>query len=436
MILTTKPQSDAARMHVWAAAGLSVANIAVDIAHGANIPSRNQTRACKHHNLPCPTHRNCPAPINYLANGDRNASLALPGTSTMAGGCVLATGQCIQGACCHKQPPFAPPGPHIFRFHGCDFQVLSPLATAKAGCSPHNLATSSDRLRGFDLPIGPEMSARGLSLMFSPWTDFCLLCWAYYDFLRKTDTTLKAPESKPTLIFGKDYYSLSHEYVLPGEEWGLNRMLECNNYDRGFSPNICQTPFWNCLAFWGSLSPIIPSVILPTLGTIDQSTRNLFTAVNSAAASHKMSLETFIGRKRILVYNVWPWFRCGQITSGNSGIHSNPNRVPAVVSTLRSMVNALNPERIATLGSWSYSNPIWGSGQMLDASVFPNLPIGCFNHPSPLSWNRPWTPKMLRGWNISRPIGHGSPQNAAEFTDFINYDDRQVIKADTSTLDE
>ena len=198
-----------------------------------------------------------------------------------------------------------------------------------------NIAASGWLLR----MLRGRLTFRDSLFLFSPWTDFCLLCWDYYDCLKKKNGNLPEP-GNPILIFGRDYYPLSHECVEANEDWGLNRMFCCNS----------SKPI-----FWGHYG-----ILTHSTKCTDPSTFNLFKAIESAASRYPMGLEEYIGWKRILVYNVWPWFRCGQEVTGGKNIHSDFSRVPAVCDSASRIVDALKPSKIAALGEWSYwRGPSW-----------------------------------------------------------------------------
>ena len=290
----------------------------------------------------------CPKPINYLANGDNIARLE---TSPLFK-------EDIRGIM--SAPPrglvWRPPGrPRVFS--GCNFDVLDQLADAKA--SPNLLPTKTcEQLRGFN-----TQGKKGLSILFSPWTDFCLWCWALYDAVASRDEARQ--HLKPIFVLGKDYFPLSWDYISGNEDWGVSRTLD----------------------------------ILIRQNS-DTSTTNLFGSINQLAAGFGMTLVEFIGWKRIFVYNVWPWFRCGQDTSGNSGVHSNIAGVPGIVHWLHELRGALTPRKIATLGDWAYKNKpsnTWFIGAFL--------------------LSPPPAPQVVHFYHLSSP---GWPAESVLFREFIS----------------
>ena len=105
------------------------------------------------------TSKKCPQPINYLAN------CAAPSVykGWLKGG--------------------------SFKFNPCDFHTLLPLATVKGGSG---FAPKTDsEFCGFNTG-----GTQGLSILFGPWSDFCLWCWAQHPHLGN--------DTKPILILGKD----------------------------------------------------------------------------------------------------------------------------------------------------------------------------------------------------------------------------------------
>ncbi len=132
-----------------------------------------------------------------------------------------------------------------------------------------------------------------------------------------------------------------------------------------------------------------------------------------------MGLEEYIGWKRILVYNVWPWFRCGQEVTGGKNIHSDFSRVPAVCDSASRIVDALKPSKIAALGEWSYwRGPSWLQSTLLAGSKYAPSgmgAIGFFYHPSQAWYNR-WAKKIAGSWIPAKTAGI---KNSDEFIDFI-----------------
>src|ERR1039458_10099852 len=68
----------------------------------------------------------------------------------------------------------------------------------------------------------------------------------------------------------------------------------------------------------------------------------------------RFALQIYIAAKRIFIYNVWPWFRCGDSSSGDEGIHSDFSKVPCLWHWLDHLINCLKPRKIAALGAWSW----------------------------------------------------------------------------------
>ncbi len=200
---------------IWDAAG-GLETIGCEIARGDTDPTACSSRQCRLTDSQFRIPQPCPAPINYLANGNRSTTLKTS-HGTLIGTCLANL-----ASYCHHSPPFQP-------FNGCNFHDLRWLAEAKSGL--HGAKFSNGQYRGFgmaapDAERPPDFP--GLSFLFSPWTDFCLLCWDYYDCLKKKNGNLPEP-GNPILIFGRDYYPLSHECVEANEDWGLNRMFCCNS---------------------------------------------------------------------------------------------------------------------------------------------------------------------------------------------------------------
>ena len=88
----------------------------------------------------------------------------------------------------------------------------------------------------------------------------------------------------------------------------------------------------------------------------DHSTKNLFGAIEKRALSPKTTVSEFIAARRIFIYNIWPWFRCGQQSSGKDGIHSDFSKVPCLEHWLAMLINCFNPRKIATLGTWAFND--------------------------------------------------------------------------------
>jgi hypothetical protein len=302
----------------------------------------------------------CPSPINYMVNGADPRSF--PGG---LGGILTRN---IVGTKCAS--PRCSGGPPVVRFNGCDFGSLGSLATAKYGL--HGTGTiTPQQLRGF-LPNPPSelQELPGLAILFSPWTDFCLLCWAMF------------PESQshPTLIFAKDYYPLACCDVCAGVDWGVQNLWP-------YSSSLRPSPTF------ASLRAVASST--------DKSTKNLFGAIDARAASRGLSLEEYIGRNRIVIFNVSPWFRCGTVSSDGDGIHSNLGSVHQVTLLLSSLAGPiLSPSKIAALGGWA--------GTVSSRSVNRWLPdppsTDLFFHPA----------DYLGVWSKAPVGGHGK-------ADFVNW---------------
>jgi hypothetical protein len=342
---------------------------------------------------PCPTEigisvRQPPeyAPINYLVNSVpySSESNGLAGRLTND---VLGTGTCL---------------PHSLGsasvFNGCNFDALADLAQAKhAGLRPPK-GFSDPELRGFNLRTG-----LGLSVLFSPWTDFCLLCWADYQRRYDQGEVDDKPTERPTLILAKDYYPLSCCSITAGNDWGVEEIMVLNNI---------------CSVYWKK--KFCCSLIPPQ----DKSTQNLFNAIGKAATPGQ-SLEDFIGQKRIFIYNIWPWFRCGQSPSGNGGIHSDFThvRIRIIWDWLDQLIACLNPGKVAALGDWSYRDPSLTYPtpdaflRKYSKALGPTITVDVFRHPSasrkPHDWLSPWAPDP---WIRPRWVGK---TNAEAFRDFV-----------------
>ena len=158
----------------------------------------------------CPTERcgvcgsdRCPKPINYLANGDNTALLTTSHLFT----------EDIKGVLSKPPPGFVWQPPHKPRcFRGCNFDILNQLADAKAGTHLRRPQTC-EQLRGFNTE-----GKKGLSILFSPWTDFCLWCWAQAP---KPDET-----KRPILILGKDNDTFAAQFISPARDWGEDQVRD------------------------------------------------------------------------------------------------------------------------------------------------------------------------------------------------------------------
>lgn len=300
----------------------------------------------------------CPNPINYLANGEAplTAPLGLAGRLKVN----------IEGSCtCLTHSP-----PSSLIFNGCNFINLKPLAQAKGlRGSP-----SDEHLRGFNIPGGDT----GLSILFGPWSDFCLWCWSQYP----------NSEAQPILILAKDYYPFSYEKAIAGTDWGVERVNEILSHKAK-----------------------------------DRASLKLFGAFKNKAKARFGSEQEwirYIGENRIFIYNVWPWFRCGQKTTGNSGIHSDFSKLPCLWKWVDRLIDCLRPAKIAALGSWSYDTNLSKPDEWLrkQSSVLRHFQghINMFRHPSAPAWPRPWT-KPTAWTNHGKHTGN--KKNNEAFEDFL-----------------
>jgi hypothetical protein len=348
-------------------------------------------------------------PINYLVNGERGRTLHLEGESVIG---VYWSEEHIP----KEDMPVSITLAHAsglpeISFDGFNFDKLSSLAKAKSGTP--ELSFSECQLRGFGLG-----SALGLSFVFSPWSDFCLLCWEFYDRLLQNGERIQRAAAQPLLILGRDYYPLSRDYVLAGDDWALSRLFDCNH---------SNPRFWS---WWG--------VSAEANLTVDKSTRNLFGTM-AAASTRKIieqawedlirgeaatSLEEYIGKERIFIYNVWPWFRSGFECRGEKGIHPDFSRAPGVSGWLNRIIDALAPRAIATLGDWSWDDqhPGW-LHRKLFATPSADVPCDCFYHPSSGRWERFWdagtrtAPAWVNTWR------NKGVRNCDAFTKFLTCSD-------------
>jgi hypothetical protein len=192
-----------------------------------------------------------------------------------------------------------------FSFNPCDFHTLAPLATVKgaSGFIPKSIPDFC----GFNTG-----GTQGLSILLGPWSDYCLWCWAQHPHLGK--------DAKPILILGKDNDTFAAQTINAGRDWGVEQVLDTAKIKMACDP----------------------------------STQNLFGAIEELAVLSKMAVSEFIAAKRIFVYNIWPWFRCGDKSTGDDGIHSDFSRVPCLWHWLDMLIRCLEPKKIAALGSWSY----------------------------------------------------------------------------------
>ena len=245
------------------------------------------------------------------------------------------------------------------------------------------------------------VSPVGLSVLFGTWTDFCLNCWAQHP-------TAHAGSEGPILILAPDHGPLDDPLapVLPGVDWGVT---ELNRFYH----------------------------------STDRSTVNLFGAIASAAGTtarsgcvfnggQQQALEQFIARRRILVFNVWPWFRSGTGATASASIHSNLASVLTIPLWVSDLVQCLNPERIGTLGDWAYDSPAalkgaiashapsWFIREFLSGTKFSRQAahqpeIRQFYHPS-------YTPSWKGGrpaWFSVTPGYSPTLKNEQAFVDFL-----------------
>lgn len=277
----------------------------------------------------------CPQPINLLTN----ATCFTDAPHGLAG--ELPPGYKLAGAlsCLNNLPTGTPV------FNGCNFGVLQQLAEAKQGAPLANPA--SHELRGFGLkrPLG-------LAILLGPWADYCLWCWSQHPQL--------GDGVSPILMLGKDNSCFADESVTSGTDWGAEQVHDTAQIRKAS----------------------------------DKSSRVLFGAVATTAERlpTPMRIEEFIAARRILVCNVWPWFRCGLSASGNTGIHSDFAKVPLVRDFAQGLVSCLSPSQIACLGSWTDPNSTrrpeqWVRSELLGLSASSSAPqIKVFPHPSASTW--------------------------------------------------
>lgn len=270
--------------------------------------------------------------INYLANGAAPESAPFGLCSLLPGGFQLRS------------------------FTGLNFAHLQPLAHAKsAGTVACNV--SVERLCGF-LTGG----LAGFSILLGGWTDFCLWCWAQHE---------ADPEARVTLILASDNGPLATSRPIDaGVDWGCLEVVDVRR-------------FWS-LKTDKSTSRLFREIAARAYGTheaLDQKLRSNPTCLSE--------FERYVGTKRILVLNVWPWFRIGHTATGR---HIHPfNKVSEVHELVASVIAAINPHIVVTLGAWAVGNSIgglnpapetWlkracGSGRILRHSY----------HPSFRNWN-------------------------------------------------
>jgi hypothetical protein len=257
------------------------------------------------------------------------------------------------------------------------------LASAKA----NRLAPwTNDQLRGFNLG---DLS--GLSILFGPWSDFCLWCWTLHPNLQENDG--------PTLILAKDNDTFFAQTISPAQDWGEAQVVD-------------TAKIW---------------------GASDLSTQNLFGDLANRALNRRVgtkgnvpasqseldALQKFIAAKRIFIYNVWPWFRCGKLSSNNHGIHNDLSKVPCLWHWVDALLGYLKPTRIAALGGWSYDTALPAPDAWLRRRLgsFTGL-IDVFRHPGSTinGWSSQWpTPGKWPG----DPYRWGGKANNQAFVDFI-----------------
>jgi hypothetical protein len=288
-----------------------------------------------------PAGASCPQPINYLANGEPP-------------GCWVTA-----------WPTPASPSPYTPV--PCDFVSYGPLACHKGGPGFTPTPGNIPQYCGFNTG-----GMKGLSVLFGPWSDFCLWCWAKYPHLGEG--------VDPVLILGKDNYAFASGTIFNGIDNGEAQILEVAR-------------------IWGAS---------------DLSTRNLFgTMANDAmgrplthiggkpATSTELdALQTFVASRKIFIYNIWPWSRCGSSSSGPAGIHGSFGSLPCLWTWLDSLIVCLNPKKVAALGDWSYATP---SARHPTPDAFlrkyskalkPTITVDVFRHPSasrkPHDWFSSW----------------------------------------------
>jgi hypothetical protein len=233
-----------------------------------------------------------------------------------------------------------------FKFNPCDFHSLAPLATVK-GASGF-IPKSIPEFCGFNTG-----GTQGLSILLGPWSDYCLWCWAQHPHLGK--------DAKPILILGKDNDTFAAQTIHAGRDWGVDQVKD--------TAKISMAK--------------------------DRSTKRLFGVIEDKATSLGMKPDEFIAENRIFVYNIWPWFRCGNISTDVYGIHSDISRVPCLWHWLDMLIHCLEPHKIATLGGWSWDSALLSPDakmRSMMSSAFPGN-IEVFRHPSsrkPNGWFDTW----------------------------------------------
>lgn len=309
----------------------------------------------------------CPQPINFLVNAVPSAAAPFGLAGELPAGYKLhGSGSCLQ-----KIPASSP------IFNGCNFSALQELADAKNGTPLFN--PTLGQLRGFAPTSNPPP---GLAILLGPWADYCLWCWSQHPQLGK--------DVAPILIFGKDNSCLSDEVVDASVDWGAQQV-----HDTAQIKNAS-----------------------------DKSSKVLFGAIQEAAEAQKASVVEYIAEKRILVCNIWPWFRCGQESSGDTVMHGDFSEVPSVSQFAADLVNCLKPRKIACLGSWSYRDNTakpddWMKSSMLNGCEgASHATIDVFRHPSAGQWHSVWKPSRGAWGGAPR---WGGKKNKEEFIDFIRH---------------
>ena len=407
---------DSVRKTVWDYVSCeypTLINIAAEIAMG-NDPLKaggSPLSACYDQNCPngecgvCGSDR-CPKPINYLAHGDRDA-LLIPSPFFK---------QDIEGV------KSKPPTGFVWRssvrrlFTGCNFDVLDQLADAKA--NPNLLPTKTcGQLRGFNTG-----GKKGLSIMFSPWTDFCLWSWARFPAHGETKPLMgelgdewsraRFPASgeteRPILILGKDTDIFAAQAISAAHDWGEDQVEDVKK--------IWSASDRSTQNLFGTLANYTMKQPLGRIGS------------KPASSNELDALQRFIATERIFIYNVWPWFRCGVGSSGNPGIHSDFSKVPYLWHELDRLIDYLKPRKIAALGCWSWDTTLSAPDAWLRnlrkrstrLSGFPAGDIDVFRHPSApkRAWFKPWQ-NPPRRW-VPGGLGPrwGGEANNQAFVDF------------------
>ena len=317
----------------------------------------------------------CSKPINYLAHGDPDA-LLIPSSFFK---------QDIEGVKSKPPPGFVWRSSERSHFAGCNFGVLDQLADAKA--NPKLLPTKTcEQLRGFNTG-----GKKGLSIMFSPWTDFCLWRWARFpahgeakpligelgDEWSRARFPASGETERPILILGKDTDIFAEQAISAAQDWGEDQVEDVKR-------------------IWGASDPSTQNLF----GTLTNHalSRRLDAVGNKPASIGEMdALQRFIATERVFIYNVWPWFRCGVQSRGDQGIHSDFSKVPYLWHELDRLIDYLKPRKIAALGCWSWDTALsapdeWLRKRSTRLSGFPPGDIDVFRHPSApqQAWFKPW----------------------------------------------